>query len=169
MAKSADARDLKSFALNKNWITMHKYASMAKSADAKDLKSFALHNNWIYMHKYASMAKSADARDLKSLGSDPISVQIRLLAPKNGTLKGCRFLVRDKRSWKFLQIRARRRSIGQERNRKISCRRSPRAQRRDYSHHEKWERLTKISLIFVTKNIGNNLGTKNKGISSVFT
>ena len=34
------------------------------------------------MHKYASMAKSADAKDLKSFGSDPISVQIRLLAPK---------------------------------------------------------------------------------------
>ena len=33
------------------------------------------------MHKYASMAKSADAKDLKSFGSDPISVQIRLLAP----------------------------------------------------------------------------------------
>ena len=34
------------------------------------------------MHKYASMAKPADAKDLKSFGSDPISVQIRLLAPK---------------------------------------------------------------------------------------
>ena len=34
------------------------------------------------------MAKSADAKDLKSFGSDPISVQIRLLAPSRHRKSG---------------------------------------------------------------------------------
>ena len=68
-------------------------------------------------------------RERSRIGSNPIT-----RTKKTAPVKGAVFLVRDKRIWKFLQIRARRRrSAGRRKNRKPSRRRSSRAQRRDYS------------------------------------